>query len=302
MTISTWMIRRMFKKGDDARDAGLSTPAQIERFDDILYGVDRKWQVLDVYRPRDSEGPLPVIVSVHGGGWAYGDKERYQFYCMDLACRGFAVVNFTYRLAPEFKFPAGIEDTSLVFSWLAKPENAKTYGFDLSRVCAVGDSAGAHMLALYSVIGTKPDFAALFPFQVPAGTDGKAFVPKALGLNCGIYDFDLDKADFFTKDLLRALVKGGRIRDEMPRLNASSQISADFPPCFVMTANKDPLAGPPAQAKLVQALKGNGILFVDKTYGTEEAPLNHVFHLVIRSEEAKRFNDEECEWFKSVMA
>ena len=63
-----------------------------------------KWQKLDVYRQKDATGKLPVIVSVHGGGWVYGDKERYQFYCMDLAERGFAVVNFSYRLAPEYKF------------------------------------------------------------------------------------------------------------------------------------------------------------------------------------------------------
>ena len=105
------LIRKQFKEGDDIRDAGLTTPAGIKRFDDIAYGPDIDWQVLDVYRPKDIEGPLPVIVSVHGGGWVYGDKERYQWYCMDLALRGFAVVNFTYRLAPEFKFPASMEDT-----------------------------------------------------------------------------------------------------------------------------------------------------------------------------------------------
>ena len=96
-------IRKLFREGDDRRDAGLTTPEGIRRFDDIVYGEDAERQILDVYRPKDKAGVLPVIVSVHGGGWVYGDKERYQYYCMDLACRGFAVVNFTYRLAPEYK-------------------------------------------------------------------------------------------------------------------------------------------------------------------------------------------------------
>ena len=89
--MSDWTdrVRKSFSEADDIRDAGLSTPPDVFRQDDILYGKDPVWQRLDVYRPRNSEGPLPVIVSVHGGGWAYGDKERYQWYCMDLARRGF---------------------------------------------------------------------------------------------------------------------------------------------------------------------------------------------------------------------
>ena len=67
---------------------------------------------MDVYRPRDTDAVIPVIVSVHGGGWGYGDKERYQYYCMSLAQQGFAVVNFSYRLASKYKFPAPLEDTN----------------------------------------------------------------------------------------------------------------------------------------------------------------------------------------------
>ena len=90
---------------DDAkRDEGLTTPVDIERFDNIRYGEHER-NILDVYRPKDQKGKLPLIVSIHGGGWVYGSKEINQFYCMSLAERGFAVVNFSYRLAPEFKHP-----------------------------------------------------------------------------------------------------------------------------------------------------------------------------------------------------
>ena len=111
-------IRQLFTKYDDIRDAGLTTPAGIRRFDDIQYGSDPAWQKLDVYRPAAATGKLPVIVSFHGGAWAYGDKERYQYYCMELAMHGFAVVNYTYRLTPEYQFPAPLEDTNLVFGWV----------------------------------------------------------------------------------------------------------------------------------------------------------------------------------------
>ena len=114
MSIVSQKLKKEFFKNDEIRDKGLTTPEDVVRYDDIFYGENHKWQILDVYRPKDSEGILPVIVSVHGGGWVYGDKERYQWYCMDLARRGFAVVNFTYRLAPEYKFPSPIEDTNSV--------------------------------------------------------------------------------------------------------------------------------------------------------------------------------------------
>ena len=153
-------LREEFKKSDDIRDKGLTTPKEILRYDDILYGKNKAWQKLDVYRPKKAKGKLPVIISVHGGGWVYGDKERYQYYCMDLAKRGFAVVNFTYRLAPDYKFPSSIEDTNSVVKWVLK--NAEEYQLDTDHVFAVGDSAGAHNLSLYNFCGkTKKSLASL---------------------------------------------------------------------------------------------------------------------------------------------
>ena len=76
MSESSDLIRKMFREGDRKRDAGLTTPESIQRYDDILYGTDTDWQILDVYRPKESDGKkLPVIVSIHGGGWVYGDKD-----------------------------------------------------------------------------------------------------------------------------------------------------------------------------------------------------------------------------------
>ena len=133
MSLTSEVVRRTFKASDDKRDKGLKTPEDIERFDDIVYGENEKWNLLDVYRPKKETGKkLPVIVSVHGGGWVYGTKETYQFYCMNLAERGFAVVNFSYRLAPEYKFPAPLEDTNKVISWIL--DHKKEYQFDTEHI------------------------------------------------------------------------------------------------------------------------------------------------------------------------
>lgn len=288
MSIASIMMRKTAKKSDDARDAGLTTPKDIERFDDIVYGENEEWNVLDVYRPKaEMSRNLPVIVSVHGGGWVYGDKERYQYYCMNLAQRGFAVVNFTYRLAPEYKFPAPLEDTNAVMEWIY--ENAPEYGLDVEHIYMLGDSAGANILALYTAICTNPSYAANFNFHVPGG-----FVPKAIALNCGSY---VQTDNMMTKALMADYLPKKGTEEELKLNNPLYYITEKYPPVYVMTSNGDFLK---EQAPLmVEVLKEKGIPHVMKCYGDEKTELSHVFHCNIKLPEANVCNDEECEFFKS---
>ena len=288
MSIASIMMRKTAKKSDDARDAGLTTPKDIERFDDIVYGENEEWNVLDVYRPKaEMSRNLPVIVSVHGGGWVYGDKERYQYYCMNLAQRGFAVVNFTYRLAPEYKFPAPLEDTNAVMEWIY--ENAPDYGLDVEHIYMLGDSAGANILALYTAICTNPSYAANFNFHVPGG-----FVPKAIALNCGSY---VQTDNMMTKALMADYLPKKGTEEELKLNNPLYYITEKYPPVYVMTSNGDFLK---EQAPLmVEVLKEKGIPHVMKCYGDEKTELSHVFHCNIKLPEANVCNDEECEFFKS---
>ena len=115
---STEQLRRAFAESDDKRDAGLSIPADIDYRAGIPYGPDPVYHTLDLCWPKGAEGALPTIVSVHGGGYVYGSAERYRFYCADLAQRGFAVVNFNYRLAPEHPLPAPHPLLPSLPSWL----------------------------------------------------------------------------------------------------------------------------------------------------------------------------------------
>lgn len=290
MSITSFMLRRAFKRGDDKRDAGLITPPDIRRDDDILYGTDPKRQLLDVYRPKAAQEKLPVIVSVHGGGWVYGDKERYQHYCMQLAQNGFAVVNFSYRLAPKFKFPASLEDTNLVFRWVLA--NGENYDFDTDHIFAVGDSAGAHLLGLYCCLCTNPSYGESFPFQTPKG-----FVPAAVALNCGIYEISLRGKRDLTGRLMADLLPHKGSPEELEQISVLRHVTAAFPPSFVMTANQDFLreAAPP----LAEKLSALGVPVSYHLYGDEQKPLGHVFHCNVRSEDAQRCNREECAFFRS---
>ncbi len=298
MSMASRSLRNMFAKSDEERDQGLTTPADIVRYDDILYGKDDPCQVLDVYRPKDKEGEtLPVIVSVHGGGWVYGDKERYQYYCMNLAERGFAVVNFTYRLAPEFKFPCQLEDTNKVFHWVLG--HAEDYGFDTEQIYGVGDSAGAHLLGLFCNLCKNPRYAEKFTFAPPEN-----FVPKKVALNCGVYSIPYDapleiegSMQAMIVQLLKDLLpKKGKDKGEVDSISVINYITPQFPPTFIMTSNGD-FARPQAPI-LDQKLTAYDVPHVLRVYeGGDGSELGHVFHLNIRSAAAKTCNDDECEFF-----
>lgn len=299
MSVVSDTVRKMFKEGDDVRDAGLTTPDDVVRFDDIAYVTDDPCQMLDVYRPRNREGEvLPVIVSVHGGGWVYGDKERYQWYCMSLAQRGFAVVNFTYRLAPEHKFPSSMEDTCAVFAWTLS--HAEEYGFDTNHVFAVGDSAGAHMLSMFCATCVNDEYAASLGVCPPAG-----FVPAGVALNCGAYKIVVSQEKHddpmldLTSSLMADLLPGGGTEDECELISPLLHVNDKFPPAFVMTADGDFLKSD--ALPLVQALSDLNVEVCYRYYRSDELQLGHVFHCNMKLAEATRCNDDECAFFKSLI-
>lgn len=298
MSEASKKIRKNFGDTDAKRDAGLKTPEKVVRYDDIVYGADSVWQSLDVYRPKSAgDEKLPVIVSVHGGGWVYGDKEKYQYYCMSLAERGFAVVNFSYRLAPEHKFPAALEDTCMVFLWIQTC--AEKYGFDTDRVFAVGDSAGGNILALFCAMCTNPDYLSHFTFSPPKG-----FVPAAIALNCAIHQINVsdkpeDKYSAELKDLMADYLEYKGNREELSLVNATGWITEKFPPTFLMTAEADFLKY--QVPEILSIMIEKNVSFTARYYKAADDKLGHVFHLDIRNVHAQRCNDEECSFFKGYM-
>lgn len=287
-------IRAMFSQGDTARDEGLKAPEDVVRYDNISYGPYGQWNLLDVYRPKSAgDALLPVIVSIHGGGWVYGDKERYQFYCMNLSQRGFSVVNFSYRLAPEDPFPSALEDVNAVFCWLA--DHAKDFRMDLDHLYTVGDSAGGQLSSQYIAMLTNPEFAALYDFDVPSDS----IRVRAAAFNCGQFHFTASPDINAMEKASLIAYFGQNWTEQLPMVDTLKYITPKYPPSFVMTAYHDFLK---QQAPLmVQKLREQGVPCEYRLYGSEEQTyMAHVFHLDIRLKEATICNDEECNFFKSV--
>ena len=288
-------IRIEWAASDARRDKGLCTPDNIVRYDDICYGDDSVFNRLDVYRPNERANEyLPVIISVHGGAFVYGDKELYQYYCMDLAKRGYAVINFSYRLAPEAKHPAQIEDMSNVISWMMN--NADRYKLDIKNVFAVGDSAGGNLLGVYSNIYSNEDYAKLFNIEVPKG-----FHFNAIAINCGLLVLNDKAADCGneTDKMLNDLFVNGGSEDEKKEITVTDHVTSNFPPTFIMTAQEDFLK---KQAGILATkLVEKNVPFEFRFYVDKNEVLTHVFHVDIRLISAIKCNDDECDFFKSYI-
>lgn len=285
MSVESFSFWFFASRSDAKRDRGLKTPEDIRRIDRIPYGPDARWNTLDVYRPRGKAGKLPVIVNIHGGGYVYGSTKQYQFYCMGLAQRGFAVVSFNYHLAPKYKFPTPVRDTNLVMEWICR--KAEIYGFDTDNVVIVGDSAGAQLASQYAVICTDPEYAKIMEITPPE------FTLRAVGLNCGMYDLK-ERAgeipgnklmiDYFTKD---PSVYG-------KKLDVLSHVTEKFPPAYLLSAKGDFLV---KQCRpMAELIRSKGVPCEYRIYGDEKT--GHVFHLDMRSDLARKANDEEIAFIR----
>jgi acetyl esterase len=106
--------------------------------DDVANGVPVR-----IYRPVENK-ILPCLVFFHGGGWVIGDLETHDNVCRALAHQvGCVVVAVDYRLAPEHRFPAALDDSYNATCWVA--DNAAALGIDPSRIAVGGDSAGGNL-------------------------------------------------------------------------------------------------------------------------------------------------------------
>ena len=98
------------------------------------------------FRP-EGDGPLPVVAYLHGGGWMLGTLDSYDALLRALAnASGAIVAGVDYRLAPEHRYPAALDDSLAAIRWLA--EHADELGGDGTRLAVAGDSAGGNLAAV----------------------------------------------------------------------------------------------------------------------------------------------------------
>ena len=295
MSLTSHIVRTLFTIGDLKRDLGWVPPTDVEAIENVSYGSCDKWHLLDLYRPKETEGKLPVLLNIHGGAWVYGDKKVYAPYCMYLASQGFAVVNASYRLAPKHTFPAPLEDVGAMVEWVV--DHAEEYGLDVSNLFFVGDSAGAHLATAYTAIQLNEAYAKSFPgIKVD-----ERFIPKGLLLNCGVFDMEVEwkKQGRALTPFLTDLLGEKPTVESVKQMSPAQFITSDFPSVHLTTSNGDFLRK--HLYRLKEVLEKKSVEVVFKEYGEKKKPQGHVFHLNLKNKVGQECNADQLEFVKQMM-
>ncbi|MBX3412228.1 MAG: alpha/beta hydrolase [Pirellulales bacterium] len=131
---------------------GADVPVEVES--NVEYGTGGGEPLtLHLAKPSSGEGPFPVIVAIHGGGWIGGTKDSHIANIKDYASKGYVAVSVGYRLAPKHPFPAQIEDCKCAVRWLRA--HADELKIDPNCIGAIGWSAGAHLAMMLGVMDSS---------------------------------------------------------------------------------------------------------------------------------------------------
>ncbi|MCH2113334.1 MAG: alpha/beta hydrolase [Pirellulales bacterium] len=210
----------------------------------------------DLYMPS-GKGPFPAVLVVHGGAWCMGSRAQLSGFAQAAARHGMVAVAISYRLAPQHKFPAQIEDCKAAVRWIRS--QAVELKIDPQRIGAFGYSAGAHLATLLGATDSND------------GLDGVADPDRHLsarvqvvtggGLPCDFRVLELDSQDlaFWLGGTRREVAEV--YRQASPRAFASD----DDPPMFFFHGQNDdlvPLSSPRAMCESLQAVGVTADLYI----------------------------------------
>ena len=188
-----------------------------------------------VYRPR-ADGPLPVLVFFHGGGFVICNVDTHDRQCRALAnASGCAVISVDYRLAPEHPFPAAPDDAYAATRYVA--EHPGEFGIDPERIAVGGDSAGGNLAAVVALMSRERGGPSLkFQLLIYPAVDWEDQSPSMLEYSRD--HFLTDTLMNWFRDQYLASAEDGRHPHASP---LKAQDFSGLPPALVITAECDPL-------------------------------------------------------------
>lgn len=192
---------------------------------------------LRIYWPTSMSASTPLLLHLHGGGWAVGDPDAYERVCRGYcAAGGCVVVDVRYRRAPEHKYPAALEDCEAALKWAA--QNAVALRADPARIAVTGDSAGGNLAAALCQRTAIPLALQVLVYPVTTARADAQFQSRS-DLGDGRYflrEYDIKNAE---REYLRDPGEGAELG--VSPLSAPDAMIARLPPTLIITAEFDPL-------------------------------------------------------------
>jgi acetyl esterase len=242
--------------------------------------------------PGDSDGPRPVLVYLHGGGWTIGSIETHDNTCRSLANgSGAIVVSVEYRLAPEHPFPAGLDDCRAAVQWVV--DNAGELGVDPERLAIGGDSAGGNLAAVLAQQLRDGGPPIRFQLLIYPAVDMTLSFPS-IDENGEGYFLTKDSMVWFGGNYLAAVDPAD---PRVSPLFAPPEALAGLPPALVITAEYDPLRD--EGEAYAAALRAAG---VEATATRYDSVIHGFFQLPDVIPEGKSAIDEACTALRAALA
>ena len=262
----------------------------VQRVEDrCLPGPDGNIPIRLYYPAGDA--PFAVLVYFHGGGWVIGDLNTHHSFCHALAkSSDCLVVAVDYRLAPEHRYPAAIEDAYAATKWIA--ENATAVQADPDRFAVGGDSAGGHLAAVVSQMardcnGPRIDLQILIYPITDFNFDTPSYIEN-------------EKGYMLTRDLMKwfwhHFINDERQANDPYVAPLRAVNLCDLPPALILTAEYDPLRDEgEAYAKRLQEAG------VKVTLSRYSGMIHAFIRMTARLDKAKEALDEVADTLRSVL-
>jgi acetyl esterase/lipase len=238
---------------------------------------------LVMYSPTQREGPLPVVLWIHGGGFISSSPETVADFAVMLAASGYTVASLDYSLAPQAQHPTPVRQANGALAFLKA--HAADYGGDPTRLAVGGDSAGAQIASELAAVQTNP-LVARADRITPAAKDGL----RAVVLYCGLYDLTTVGSTGFPglRTYLWAYT-GHRDWLSAPNVGAISttkNVTNNYPPTFLTVGDKDPFDG--QGHKLVEALQAKNVVTKTLFWDGTGKGLNHEYQFNYSTSAARK--------------
>ncbi|WP_419863595.1 alpha/beta hydrolase [Candidatus Poriferisodalis sp.] len=206
------------------------------------------------------DGPLPLIVYVHGGAWMFSDMDTPEWLTTRVARQTPSIVaSVEYRLAPEHPFPAAVEDCCHAFSWLA--EHAEQLGADSRRIAVMGDSAGGNLAAVLCLMARAREWP-------PIRHQTLIYPALDLTLSSASIDSEADHG-FATRaqlETVRRLYLGEADATDWRASPLHADLLKGLPAAHIIVAGHDPLRDD--GIRYAKRLRDNNVRATLSTYAT----------------------------------